>query len=95
MQELNEALLKSRIEFRAAQEQMQEELSLLQEQVTDLRGVSEEKGKKIQQLSDQIDTDEKKVGMYELACLVNITFFFIVLISFDDKILKHFSMVVV
>ena len=81
MQELNKALLKSRIEFRAAQEQMQGDLISLQQQVTDLRDLSEGKGKKIQQLSDQIDTDKKKVRMYEFACLVNITFFFI---SFDE-----------
>ena len=61
MQELNEALLKSRIEFRAAQEQMQGELSSLQQQLTDMRDVSEGKGERIRQLSDQIDTDKKKV----------------------------------
>ncbi len=61
VQELNEALLKSRIEFRAAQEQMQGELSSLQQQLTDMRDVSEGKGERIRQLSDQIDTDKKKV----------------------------------
>ena len=64
MQELNQVLLRLRIEFRAAQEQyhdLQGELSSLQEHMTDLRDVSEGKGKRIQQLSDLIDTDEKKV----------------------------------
>ena len=89
MQELNHELLKSRIEFRAAQEQhhdLQGELSLLQQQMTDLRDVSEGKGKRIQQLSDQIDTDKKKVRIYEFTCLVlpSLRSYTVVLISFDE-----------
>ena len=67
MQELNQALLTLRMEFRAAQDQyhdLQEELSSLQQQMIDLRDVSDGKGKRIQQLCDQIDTDKIKVEMY-------------------------------
>ena len=71
--ELNQALLTLRIEFRAAKDQsldLQGELSSLQQQMTDLRDVSEGKGKIIQQLSDQIDTDKKKVGMYKFLAIM-------------------------
>ncbi len=69
VQELNEALLKSRIKFRAAQEQIQGELSSLQQQLTDMRDVSEGKGERIRQLSDQIDTDRKKVRVVLIVIL--------------------------
>ena len=51
MQELNQALLTLRIEFRAAQDQnqdLQRELSSLQQQITHLSDGSERKGEKIQ-----------------------------------------------
>ena len=71
--ELNHALVELRIEFRAAQEEnldLQGELSLLQQQMTDLRDVSEGKGKRIQQLSDQIDTDKKNVRIYKFLAIM-------------------------
>ena len=73
-QELNYELLKSRIEFKTAQDQnldLHGELSSLQQQMTDLRDVSEGKGKIIQQLrSDQIDTDKKKVRIYKFLAIM-------------------------
>ena len=62
--ELNQAILNLRIEYRAAEEhiqQLQGELSSLQGQMSDLRDVSEGKGERIRELSEQIDNEKKKV----------------------------------
>ena len=67
VQELHQELVTLKIESREAQAQnhsLQGELSSLQQLMTDLKDVSEGKGKRIQQLSDLIDTEKKKVGIY-------------------------------